>query len=159
MRGSTAKERRADELQTLTFLGLLADDVALAAIEYPSFGASEERALRQLASWLDPGSQPDRVNSPIRRRQSISDPTALLHRAAVLAERAPRSKAGAEPLDFLRIPIVKLLARTAKNEDVTTVRDFAEVLSRVTLMLTNRLESEKGALDWTTIASSSSVEQ
>lgn len=45
MRGVTAEERRADELQGLTFLGLLADDVNLAALHFPNVRASEEPQL------------------------------------------------------------------------------------------------------------------
>src|SRR5438045_2585956 len=112
MKGPTAEERRTDELQALTFIGLLADELSLATIHYPALKPSEERALSNLAGWIAPASPTNRRESPIRRRKSISDPAELLQHAAVLAQEADSPTARIESLDFLRAPLRSLLDGT-----------------------------------------------
>jgi hypothetical protein len=157
MRGVTADERRADHLQALTFLGLLADDVSLATIHYPSLSEVEERALSQLAEWIEPTFPTDRRRSPIRRPTYLSDPTELLHQTALLAPRTTPDVSEPASLDLLLGSVRKLLDRAADERELGAVRNFAEFLARVTLVLTEQLESEKGANDWTPAASSFSV--
>lgn len=157
MRGVTAEERRSDHLQALTFLGLLADDVNLATIHYPSLSDGEERALSQLAEWIEPTSSTDRRRSPIRRPTYLSDPTELLHQTALLAPQKSQDLSEPASFDLLLGSIRKLLHRTADESELDAVRSFAEFLARVTLVLTEQLESERGSKDWTPAASSFSA--
>lgn len=157
MRGTTNDERRAERLQSLTFLGLLADDVSLAVIHFPDADAAEKRALTQLAQWFEPSEPSEQRVSPIRRRRSISDPSELLHEAAALAGRTTSDADEALTLEFLKAPLQKVLDGSAGRDDLEVVGGFAESLSRVTLALANQLANEGGSDDWMQIALGSSI--
>jgi hypothetical protein len=157
MKGSTMNDRRTDQLQALTFLGLLADDVSLATIHFPASSDREVRALSQLVSWVDPDQGAERRSSTIRRRKSISDPTTILYQAAAMVLPSQTADSDGVSLEFLREPLKKLLDKTADKSEVEVVRDFAEILSRVTLMMAEDLAYEKGSIDWTPPASTFSI--
>jgi hypothetical protein len=157
MRGSTADERRAEQLQALTFLGLLADDVGLATLHYPELKESEERALAQLVQWIEPAAKVDRRQTSIRRPSYLSDPTELLHQTALIAQQSGGSPASSASLESLAGHVRNLLARKALTPEVAAVRSFADLISRVTLVLSEQLANEKGSRDWTPTASSSLI--
>lgn len=103
--------------------------------------------------WVDPKEIPDRQRSPIRRRSSLSQPTELLHQAAALAH-ARRGESGDDlSLDFLLDPLRKLLDGTADATDVAVIRDFASLVSRGTLLLTEQLANQRGSHEWKQTAS------
>lgn len=160
MRGLSALEQRSEQLRSWTFLGLLADDVALATVRYPDASEAQRRALTMLLDLVAPAAEPTGVRPVIPRRRSMGDPDAILREAAVLAQggddQAP-SPAGPPDLGFISTPLKSMLDRSAGDEELRTVRAFAEVLARVTLSMTEQLANEKAQIEWTTRASLFSV--
>lgn len=150
MRGHTAAEQRAEQLQSVTSLGLLADDVALATIRYPTLGVNERSALTRLSKLLEAFENPGSPTRAFPRRKSMSDPIAILVQAAAAVHQSGESGAQhALDLGWLRTPVTELLQTRADKSAVKSVRAFAETLAHVTLRLAEELANEKGVDDWT----------
>jgi hypothetical protein len=155
MRGLSATEQRSEQLRSWTFLGLLADDVALATARYPDASESQDRAVAALLDLVAPPAEAGATRPVIPRRRSMADPSAILREAAVLTREASQGPSQTEipDLDFIRTPLRSMLDRTASDDELRTVRAFAEVLARVTLSMTEELAHEKAPIEWTTRAS------
>jgi hypothetical protein len=145
MRGLTAAEQRAERLQAMTYLGLLADDVALATFHYPSVSEKEAGALKQFDEMLQSVGMPRTENMAFPRRKSMSDPTSILSHAAQIVTTASQPT---PDLVSLREPLAELLNGEADEKALLLVRSFAEVLGRITLTCTEEIANEKGVEDW-----------
>lgn len=151
MRGVTAAERRAERLQSVTYLGLVADDVALAALHYPDMSARERHAVGSLTELLDEMTSPRPSGSLFPRRRSMSDPSAILEQTALA--RVAAEEHHPVNLDELRAAVVSVRDGTADERSLRLVGLMAEVLSQVTLTLAQDLSSEKDESEWTHPAS------
>lgn len=149
MRGPTAEERRSGQLQRLAHLGIIADDSCLSTFSYPGLGSTHERSLQGLVEWLTP-SAPARPSSRIERSNAVHDAENLiLHVVELTGRSQPQGSTVRTPSSMID-PLSRMLERSATPQDVLAVRAFAEILSRVTLVLTEQLANEKDSQDWTT---------
>jgi len=155
MRGLSEAERRSEKLRSWTFLGLLADDVALATYRYPVVTASQRKAVESLLALVSPSVESTTRRPVIPRRRSMSDPHMILHEAAVLAQGGDEGSTDFSPDDFafIRGPLNDLLDSQANDDAVRIVRSFADILAQVTLSMSEQVANEKGATEWTPQAS------
>jgi len=159
MRGLSAAERRSEQLRSWTFLGLVADDVALATLRYPTLGVDERQALESLLGMMTADDAGAERRPVIPRRRSMSDPAIILHEAAALAQsaRLASPSMSSDELDFIREPIREMLNASATEQQIEIVQQFAELLARITLTMTEQLANEKGVAEWTPRASDFSL--
>jgi hypothetical protein len=157
MRGPSSAEMRTERFQVLTFLGLVADDVTLAMLHYPNLNSDESRAVSALANSLEPTSISDVFPKSIRRTKAMGDSSAILRKAVEADEESSSNDDFKEVLADLRARLTRVSDRTASAEDLQTLQDFSERLAKITLMLTERFASERGARDWMPKASDSFV--
>lgn len=155
MRGLSAVEQRSEQLRSWTFLGLLADDVALATVRYPDASDVQRRAVAALFELVAAPAEASASRPVIPRRRSMADPDAILREAAVLVRSGGEVPSPTETpdLDFISKPLRSMLDHRASDDDLGTVRGFAEVLAQVTLSMTEELANEKAPIEWTTRAS------
>jgi hypothetical protein len=155
MKGSAHDERRTERLQALMVLGLLADNVALAALHYPEQSTRETDALRsfdQLLDDVEKARPSDRRTFPPRK--SMTDPAAMLSHAAYLVGQSVSGTTTSTPdLGSLREPIRQLIAGQADDGAVAAVKAFSQLLGRTTLRLAEEVVQERSTEEWTEKAS------
>jgi hypothetical protein len=150
MRGLTETERRSEQLQALTFVGLMADDVALAVLHYPTLSHKDTEVLDRLLSLITP--KPTTVKRVvIPRAKSMSDPETLLEQAAALT-RHPVTEESAEgeetSLPSLVQPLKQVIQKKASETELLWVRMFADTLAQFTFTLADQLAKERVSNDW-----------
>jgi len=141
----TAAEERAERLQSLTFLGLLADDVTLAAIHYPTLSDRESRALRELSKLLSGEADSAKV---FPRPRGMSDPITVFEQAVEAAQTEGPGESDTPDFAHLRTLIDGMLKGTADETETRQLQRLADVIGDVTLTLTERVSAERGADDW-----------
>lgn len=148
MRGPTTGERRAGQRQQLARAGLIADDACLSTFSYPVLDEPDEKRLRLLVDWLSPTAQTT-TGAMMERSKSLHDTEEIiLHEVTELAKRAPEDEPIGSPAAILD-PMMRMIEGNASEEDVLLVRAFSEIVSRVTLMLSQQLDDDKDSLEWT----------
>lgn len=155
MTNVTQSQTKSDQVQSVTVLGLLADDLALAAIRYPEFSEAETRAVEWFTQSLSQIQDPPEERVVLPRTRSMTDHAAILQQAVEAAqhETHPGTAADGPDLAFMREPLTRVQEHTASEDDLAIVRVFAGMLSAVTLQLAERLSRQKGAPSWTSSAS------
>lgn len=149
MRGPVASEQRSGQLQRLARAGLIADDACLATFAYPELQEADHRHLKLFVDWLTP-TPGDAEGGLLERTRALHDTeTIILNEVSALAEHETTGNRPVSSPNALLDPIDRMLDRKASDEDVRLVRGFAEIVSRVTLMLSQQLENEKDNRDWT----------
>lgn len=145
MRGLTPSEQRAQLLRNLTQLGMIADDVTLAAIRYPDLSTSDTRALDALRDYLTGLTEDSRRMLP--RRRSMADVEALVYQAAATN---PPGQAGTERPDLsaIDVRIRDMVEGRAESSEVQQIRAMAEMLSSLTLMLSEHLSNDREQAEW-----------
>ncbi|MCP4307679.1 MAG: hypothetical protein GY788_22955 [bacterium] len=151
MRSLTPTEQKTDQIRSLTVLGLLADDLALAALRYPDLSEAESRAVAWFAQSIEQAEDRSEQRVALPRTRSMTDHTAVLYQAAEAVHLGPASTAGTVPPDlgFMSECLASVEHHTASEEELEITRAFADVLSTVTLDLAERLSHEKGTPRWT----------
>jgi hypothetical protein len=155
MRGPTSAELRTERFQNLTFLGLVADDVSLALMHYPTLNASESQAVIELTKSLDPSS--DGAPITIRHRKSMGNSSVILQEAAEVSAETSTSDDVRKILADLRSRLQKVSDGSASADDIEVLHEFSERLANITLIMTEDFASERGARDWMPKASDSFV--
>lgn len=146
MGSSSPTQERTERLQSLTFLGLLADDVCLATIHYPSLSEREQKALESLKRVL--AGEPS-AHAIVPRPKSMSDPFELFEQAIAIAHGEDPGQAASPDFRTLTALVDEILQGTADSDALEKLQHFVEMIGQVTLALTERLATEKGIDAWT----------